>query len=201
MHFTSAAGNASRPPPPCKRRVIKPTAKIPCGLGLGRFISLPTPAPAGPAPELHAQFAPHWRAGQPSCTASLPRRYRPTTVPQTGHSASTGAVPYPETHLRTSPPQPRRWPENLCPGHHENGDESGDRTPNSRDPYSKACLRSLSGIATPKHPPDRNPPLAHNLPHVFKRANPAFNTWTSETAYSSINKPNIRSYTWLTKKW
>ena len=116
MHFTSAAGNASRPPPPCKRRVIKPTAKIPCGLGLGRFISLPTPAPAGPAPELHAQFAPHWRAGQPSCTASLPRRFhRPTTVAQAGRNACRDAVPYAGTQLCTSPPQPRHWPEDLSP--------------------------------------------------------------------------------------
>ena len=79
--------------------------------------------------------------------------------------------------------------------HHTNllqsGDQSGDSTRKWRDSYSKTCLRSLKARATPKRPPVQ----------VVKHANPALYTWTSEKAYSSINKPNIRSYTWLTKKW
>lgn len=120
---------------------------------------------------------------------------------ETAHAPTIGATGQTTGSRFESPPKPRRWPENLCLNHHENGDESGDRTQNTRDPYSKTSLRWLSGRASPKRPPDRNPPLAHDLPHVFKRANPVLCTWTSETAYSSINKPNICSYTWLAKKW
>ena len=79
--------------------------------------------------------------------------------------------------------------------HHTNllqsGDQSGDSIRERPDSYSKTCLSSLWGGATPKRPPVQ----------VVKHANPALYTWTSEKAYSSIKKQNICSYIWLTKKW
>ena len=202
MLFTSAAGYTSRPPQPYKLRDIKHTAKVSCGLGWGSFMSLPAPIPAGPAPELHTQFPPHWRTGQPSYTASLPRRFRrPTTVPQTGHSACRGAVPCPETHLRTSPPQPRHWQEDLCPGYHESGDESGDRTSQWRNLYSKTCLSSSLYGTTTRQSPGRVPTLDGDGNCHFRHKTDLFVLWTRETDYGSIKNPNNRSYPSIAKKW
>ena len=148
-----------------------------------------------------------------------PLRGRCTEVFQPGETSNAHAavhhtaLPHRPTRSRfeSLPLQSRRPEEqslNSCKrqtvadhGNHQSGDKSGDKTRNWPDSYSEIGLKKQRYTAYAPQRPSHHPSLDHNVLHDFKRATPLFVPWTSEADYSSINKPNICSYTWLTKKW